>query len=157
MSKALWLLRHGDAEDHGARSDFDRRLTGRGERQARAAGRALALLRVDFEQVFTSPRVRALATARLACAALGIEPVTHDPLAGEFEEGDAEQLLGAISPDGALLLVGHEPDMSGLVHSFTGARVAMKKGGLAQIKLGAGRGELAVLLRPGEIELLVGD
>lgn len=157
MSKSLWLLRHGDAEDHEARSDFERRLTARGQRQARAAGRALERLRVDFEQVYTSPRVRALETARLACEQLGIEPVVYDALGGEFDDRGAGELIAATGPDGALMLVGHEPDMSGLVHSLTGARVAMKKGGLAQIKLGPGRGELAVLLRPSEIELLAGD
>jgi phosphohistidine phosphatase len=157
MSKTLWLLRHGDAEDRGVGPDFDRRLTDRGERQSRAAGRALSRLHVDFDHVYTSPRVRALETARLACEQLGIAPVIHEALGGEFDERDATELIAATGPDGALMLVGHEPDMSGLVHSLTGARVAMKKGGLAQIKLGAGRGELAVLLRPGEIELLAGD
>jgi phosphohistidine phosphatase len=156
MSKSLWLLRHGDAEEHGARPDFERRLTARGERQSRAAGRALARLGVEFAQAFTSPRIRALDTARLACAELGIEPVTHEPLGGEFHSDAADELIAAARDGEALLLVGHEPDMSGLVQSLSGSRVAMKKGGLAQIKLGPGRGELVTLLRPSEIELIAG-
>ena len=63
VAGTLWLLRHGDAEPHGSGPDFERRLTARGEQQARAAGRALARMGVSFERVFTSPRVRALDTA----------------------------------------------------------------------------------------------
>jgi phosphohistidine phosphatase len=136
------------------RPDFERSLTDRGQRQAWAAGRALAEMRVVIEQVFTSPRVRALDTARLACAELGIDPVIHQALSGEFEAQDASELLATTSSDGALLLVGHEPDLSGVVRTLTGARIEMKKGGLAAIRLGATRGELMLLLRPREIELL---
>jgi phosphohistidine phosphatase len=156
MPKTLWLLRHGEAEDQNSGGDFERRLTARGERQARAAGRALGRLEVDFEQVFTSPRVRAIETARLACAELGIEPVAHAALGGDFDQADAVELIAATGEDAALLLVGHEPDFSALVHSLTGARIALKKGGLAAIRLGISRGELAVLLRPREIELVAG-
>jgi hypothetical protein len=46
--------------------------------------------------------------------------------------------------------------MSGLVATLTGGHVAMKKGGLAAIRLGGVRAELALLLRPREIELVAG-
>jgi phosphohistidine phosphatase len=152
VAKTLWLLRHGDAESHGSRPDFDRRLSDRGERQSRAAGRALARLGVRFEHVFTSPRVRALDTARLVCAELGLEPVVHVPLGGGFDEREAAELLAATPEGGTLLLVGHEPDLSGLVAALTSARIEMKKGGLAAIRERA----LLVLLRPREIELVAG-
>jgi phosphohistidine phosphatase len=152
VARTLWLLRHGDAEPHGARSDFERRLTPRGERQSRAAGLALSRLGVRFERVFASPRVRALDTARLVCAELDLEPVVHEPLAGGFEPGDTAELLAAVGPGAALLLVGHEPDLSGLVAAMTGARIEMKKGGIAAIR----DGSLVELLRPGEIELVAG-
>jgi phosphohistidine phosphatase len=151
----LWLLRHGEAEDT-APSDFERRLTARGERQALCAGRALARLGVEFEHVFSSPRVRALATARLACSELGVEVVAHEPLSGGISLEDALELVHATAGDGALLLVGHEPDFSRLVGQLTGARVAVKKGGLVGIRVGGGGGELAALLRPREIELVAG-
>ncbi|HEX2702487.1 MAG TPA: phosphoglycerate mutase family protein [Solirubrobacteraceae bacterium] len=154
MAKTLWLLRHGEAEDPGRGSDSDRRLTKRGEDQARAAGRALSRLGVTFELVFASPRVRALDTARIASVELRLEPILHEPLGGDFGADDAAELVAATSDGGALLLVGHEPDMSGLVAAFTGGHVAMKKGGLAAIRLAGRRGELALLLRPREIEFL---
>jgi phosphohistidine phosphatase len=150
VAGTLWLLRHGDAEPHGAGSDFDRRLTARGEHQSRAAGRAFVRLGVSFEEVFASPRVRALETARLACAELGGEPIVHEPLSGGFDERDAAALLAATPPGRSLLLVGHEPDLSGVVAALTSARVEMKKGGVAAIR----GGQLIALLRPREIELV---
>ena len=51
MARQLWLLRHAEAEPHGARPDPERRLTQRGEQQARAAGAALALLDPGFQAV----------------------------------------------------------------------------------------------------------
>ena len=48
MARQLWLLRHAEAEPHGTRADAERRLTERGESQARAAGIALARLRGEL-------------------------------------------------------------------------------------------------------------
>jgi phosphohistidine phosphatase len=152
VARTLWLLRHGDAEPHGSGSDFERRLTARGEHQSRAAGQAFVRLGVGFDHVFTSPRVRALDTARLVCAELRMTAVVHPPLAGGFGERDVGELLGACGPSGSLLLVGHEPDLSGLVHALSAARIEMKKGGIAAVR-GA---QLVALLRPGEIELVAG-
>ena len=152
MARIVWLLRHGDAEPHGSRDDFARRLTARGERQATGAGRALARLDVQFEAVYSSPRVRALDTALLACAELGCTPLEHESLAGGFDARDAAELLAPHRGAPAVMLVGHEPDLSGLVAALTGARIEMKKGGLAAI----GSGALLALLRPREIELVAG-
>jgi phosphohistidine phosphatase len=152
VARTLWLLRHGDAESHGSGPDFERRLTARGERQSRAAGRAFARLGVKFDHVFTSPRIRALDTARLACAELDLEPVVHEPLSGGFDERDADELLRSTAPNGVVLLVGHEPDLSGLVAALTTARIEMKKGGVAVIR----GGRLVALLRPREVELVAG-
>jgi phosphohistidine phosphatase len=145
----LWLLRHGDAEPD-APSDAERRLTPKGERQARAAGAALAAEGVRFAAVFTSPRVRALDTARLACEALGIEPVVHEPLSGGFGAEEARSLL----QDEPVLLVGHEPDFSQIVADLTGGRIDLKKGGIAVVRVEGTRGELRVLLRPAELKLM---
>jgi phosphohistidine phosphatase len=105
---------------------------------------------VSFEQVFASPRVRALETARLVCVELGGEPVVHEPLSGGFDERDVAALLAATGPGSSVLLVGHEPDLSGVVAALTSARIEMKKGGVAAIR----GGQLIALLRPREIELV---
>jgi phosphohistidine phosphatase len=151
MARQLWLLRHGEAEPHGLANDDDRRLTERGEGQSRAAGRALAALEVTFQAVYTSPKVRARDTARLACEALGCEPVDHQPLRMGFSADDALELLHA---DERILVVGHEPDISQVVHDLTGGQIDMKKGGVAGLRLDGGHAELIVLLRPRELDRL---
>ncbi len=139
----LWLLRHGDAADGSP--DAERKLTKKGERQAAAAGAALAALGVEIEACLTSPKVRAAETARLACKPLRAEPQHEPALAGG--PFDASQLAAGL---GEVLLVGHDPDFSMAVHDLTGAQVRMKKGGLA----GVDHGELLVMLRPVELAVI---
>jgi phosphohistidine phosphatase len=136
----IWLLRHGDAAEGSP--DAERPLTEKGKEQSRAAGRALKKLGVKPAACLTSPKVRALDTARIACEELGIEPQHEPKLAGG--PFDPEALAAGLGDD--VLLVGHDPDFSMAVHSLTGAQVRMKKGGLAGIE----KGELKALLRPTE-------
>jgi phosphohistidine phosphatase len=154
MAQQLWFLRHGEAEPHDAREDADRRLTARGERQAQAAGAALARLGAEFTACLTSPRVRAADTAKLVCESLGIDPVVHEPLSGGFDRDDALDALTGQEEDARILLVGHEPDFSQVVHDLTGGRIDLKKGGIAAVRLQSARGELLVLLRPRELETM---
>ena len=141
----IWLLRHGEAEDSSP--DAERPLTAEGERQARAAGAAMASLGVEIDACLSSPKVRAADTARLACEPLGVEVQLEPALAGG--PFDPDQLAAGL---GEVLLVGHDPDFSMAVHRLTGAQVRMKKGGLA----GVDRGELMVLLRPAELAAIAG-
>jgi phosphohistidine phosphatase len=136
----IWLLRHGDAEDGSP--DAERRLTAKGEQQARAAGKALAALGVKIDACLASPKVRARDMARLACEELGVE-VKVDPALGGGEL-DSEELVAGL---GNVLLVGHDPDFSQAVHDLTGARVQLSKGALAGVE----DGELKALLRPGDL------
>ncbi len=146
MTQILWILRHGDAEPHEAKPDAERELTPRGEQQSRDAGAALAKLGVELAACFTSPKVRARDTAALACESLGCEPTEHKPLHAGFSADDARELLGGFGADDRILVVGHEPDLSQVVHDLTGARIDLKKGGVAAVR----DGELIVLLRPRE-------
>ena len=152
MARQLWLLRHGEAEPHDARPDDERELTDRGREQSRAAGRALAALELTFQLAFTSPKVRAQATAELACAALGVEPVVHAPLRAGFDRSGALDLLYGAGEDQRVLVVGHDPDFTQVVHDLTGARIDLKKGGVAGVRLDGPRGELVALLRPRELD-----
>jgi phosphohistidine phosphatase len=137
----IYLLRHGDAED-GDGSDAARQLTPKGERQAVAAGRALAALGAKIDACLASPRVRAAATARLACEPLGLEPET----AAELSGGTFDSLALAAGR-GDVLLVGHEPDFSNEVARLTGAKVKMRKGGLAIVD----GSTLVAVLRPADL------
>jgi phosphohistidine phosphatase len=141
----IWLLRHGDAQDGSP--DSERPLTDKGREQSRAAGAALAALGVELDACLTSPKVRAADTARIACEQLGdLEPQVEPKLAGG--PFDAVELAAGLGEE--VLLVGHEPDFSDAVRSLTGARVDLKKGGLAAVR----DGELVVLMRPRELKRL---
>ena len=152
MAQQLWLLRHGEAEPHDSATDVDRKLTARGRDQSRAAGRTLAALGVGFQMAFTSPKVRARDTAELACEALGLEPVDHEPLSAGFDRDDALELMAAAGGNRRVLVVGHEPDFSQVVHDLTGARVDLKKGGVAAVRLDGTSAELIVVMRPRELD-----
>lgn len=140
----IYLLRHGDAED-GSGDDAARRLTPKGERQARDAGKALAAMGAEIDACLASPKVRAADTARLACEALALEPETAIALrGGPFDS------LSLAAGRGDVLLVGHEPDFSGEVGRLTGARVKLRKGGLAIVD----GSTLVALLRPRDLAAL---
>jgi phosphohistidine phosphatase len=142
----IYLLRHGEAAD-GVGDDAARRLTAKGERQARDAGRALAALEAGIDACLASPKVRALETARLACEALGVEVEVTQAL-----RGGAFDALDLAAGRGDTLLVGHEPDFSAEVGRLTGANVAMKKGGIAVVDGSV----LVALLRPKELRRIAG-
>ncbi len=138
---AIYLLRHGDAED-GDGDDAARRLTAKGERQARVAGAALAVLGAGIDTCLASPRARAMETARLACEALGLEPEAAPEL-----HGGGFDSLALAAGRGEVLLVGHEPDFSAEVGRLTGAHAKLKKGGLAIVD----GPTLVALLRPADL------
>ena len=141
----IWLLRHGEAEEGS--DDDARRLTPKGERQSRLAGHALARLEAGIETCLASPKVRARATAELASEALGVNVEVAEALkGGDFDPNELAAGRGTV------LLVGHEPDFSRAIRASTGARVDLKKGGLAAIDDGV----LLSLLRPGQIRAIAG-
>jgi phosphohistidine phosphatase len=139
----IWLLRHGDAEDGSP--DSARELTGKGKKQSRVAGAALKALDEGIEGCLTSPKVRARQTAELACEPLGVKPESDDRLAGGGFDA-----VGLAEGRGNVLLVGHEPDFSTVIAELTGARVRMRKGGLAAIEDGV----LHALLRPADLRTI---
>ncbi len=141
----LWLLRHGEAAE--GRPDEARALTERGRADARNVGLALAALGVALDTCLSSPKQRALQTAQLVCAQLGIDFELEPALAAGG--WDAERLAAG---RGQTLIVAHNPAISGAVRDCSGARVNMRAGGIAGIE----RGELVVLLTPAELARLAG-
>jgi phosphohistidine phosphatase len=140
----IWFLRHGEAEEEAAGDDA-RRLTEDGKAQAAAVGGAIAALGIRLDACLSSPKVRARDTAAIACDGLPVEVTEAEPL----REGDFDALALAQGWEG-VLLVGHEPALSRAIQSLTGARVKLKKGGLAGVR----DGELRVLVRPRELDAI---
>ena len=87
----LALLRHGETEwsksgQHTGRTDLE--LTDTGRLQAELAGRVLRELELADPLVISSPRIRALITAKLA--GLAVDEVSE--LLAEWENGSYEGL-----------------------------------------------------------------
>jgi phosphohistidine phosphatase len=153
---AIILVRHAEAEDRALGTpDPERRLVPAGRRAARATGKALHALKAAPACVVTSPYPRAYETAELVASALAV-PLVEDGAVLGIEAGDVPGLIERHGDD--LLLVGHDPDFSALVHALTGARVSFPKAGAALIDpVGGTRGELRWFLRPRALALIAGE
>jgi phosphohistidine phosphatase len=150
----LHLLRHahaGDALEWQGDDDL-RPLTSRGRKQAERLGRFMCEHGIRPDVIVSSPLVRALQTAEIVAAELGMTVRRDARLASDFGKGDLWALLdelGAREP----LLVGHEPDLSALLSYLTDSPgLPMKKGTLATVdletRLADGDGVLRWLLPP---------
>ncbi|MCC7493531.1 MAG: histidine phosphatase family protein [Fimbriimonadaceae bacterium] len=156
----IYFLRHGIAEDF-ASSDAARRLTTEGRARCRQAAAGLAALDVQFTAVWSSPLVRARETAELVLPGHRVsirEELANAPLDRLFEA------LSELPPDAVVLLVGHEPQLSGAVERLLGVEygaVEMKKAALAQVQIDLRRGSqgggLLVMLLPPRALRLVGS
>lgn len=159
----LFFMRHAHAVDpqDWRGEEAARPLTEKGRKRARAAATGLARLYPPVGALLTSPYVRAYETAVIVGSVLGLPVETADALAPGFDLSRLDQAL-ALRPDiESMLLVGHEPDLSQIIHLLTQRdeteRVVMKKascclvvapeetsGGTSAAEL-AGRCELAWL------------
>jgi phosphohistidine phosphatase len=139
----LWLLRHAEAAD--GLPDDQRPLTERGMRQAADAGVALQRIGVRLDVCLTSPKLRAVQTAQLACEPLGVQVVVEPVLSGE--PFDVHELIAGLDD---VMLVGHDPSFTLTLHDLTGTQSRLRKGGLA----GIAKGELVTLLRPSELSAI---
>jgi phosphohistidine phosphatase len=152
----VYFLRHGIAEERDAwhGSDFERPLTPEGRERMRREAKALAKLPLAIDAVLTSPLVRAHETATIVAAGLRVHgaPVVDARLGAEFDIDQLRAMLAEHSSAGAVMLVGHEPNMGETVGRLVGgANLVLKKGGLAYVALesaAAERGTLRWLLPP---------
>jgi phosphohistidine phosphatase len=110
-------------------------------------GEFLAGRKVEVDFVLTSPLPRAAQTADIAAEHLKVICREEKLLAPGFSAGEVPRLLRK-HPHDSLMLVGHEPDFSGIIESLTGANVKMAKAGLALVDYAAGKGRLLWLLPP---------
>ncbi|WP_431986641.1 SixA phosphatase family protein [Streptomyces griseoflavus] len=120
--RRLVVLRHAKSARPEAVTDHERPLAARGERDAPAAGRALADADCLPGLALCSTAVRARRTWELAAAQWGTPPpVRHDP---RLYHGEVRDLLAVIHevPAGieTLLLVGHNPGLEDLVLTLAG-------------------------------------
>ncbi|WP_460936265.1 SixA phosphatase family protein [Phycicoccus ginsengisoli] len=119
--KVLLLLRHAKAEQVLGKPDHERELTGRGRRDARAAGRWLHEHELGAELVLCSPTTRTRQTweAAQSGGACG-ETVQFD---STLYDGGAREVLQTVRELGGdaqvVLVVGHNPTMAVLASSLS--------------------------------------
>jgi phosphohistidine phosphatase len=139
----LYLLRHGIAEDQSpSGTDHDRRLTARGRVRMRRAAVGLRVLIGSVDAILTSPYPRAAETAVIAAAALPHAPKPRelDALTPDASPMETLRVLRTVAKGEQVLLVGHEPLLSGLASllltgSVDGMRIDLKKGGCIAVTI----------------------
>ncbi|MGD9570416.1 MAG: histidine phosphatase family protein [Thermoleophilia bacterium] len=137
------LLRHGVAEDAGPATghrDEPRALTPEGIAKMEAAARGMAALRLVVDGVVTSPLVRCRQTAGIVGAALGATWREDRRLRPGARLDAVEDVLIEHPDAEALMLCGHQPDLSLVVAELTGgAHVEFRKGSLALLEVTSAR------------------
>jgi len=117
----LYLLRHAEAED-GRTNDEQRALTAKGEKQARNVGKFCRSHSIIPDIILSSPLRRAEETARIFARELDLPNIVQ--LEEFLRPGmTAKSTLSGLEKyreKASILLVGHEPDFSGLAGSLIG-------------------------------------
>jgi phosphohistidine phosphatase len=130
MLMDLILWRHAEAETGDiALPDARRRLTERGEKQARQVARWLQLHLPQKRTILVSPAERTTQTAHALESAYEIEP----RLGPGASVADLLTVVGWPGQNGAVLVIGHQPTLgrvAALLLGGTEADWSIKKGGV---------------------------
>ena len=161
----LYILRHAIAVPRGTPGypDDNRPLTDEGIRKMRKAARGLKRILPELDAILTSPMERAAETAHIVAEALHLEDrlfITESLKPGMNEKRVFAE-LAHYEHARALMLVGHEPDLSTLASTLIGAPAAgleLKKGCAMRIDVDAlpphDTGRLVFLLQPKHLRAL---
>ena len=153
----LYFLRHASAGEHlvNPKKDEKRALDKEGIEQCGYVGRALSALNVQVDTIISSPLKRATQTASLVGNELGHEGKLQidNALRPESALADFRKLLEKYSRQEALMVVGHNPNLSqflGAIISDAGceASLELKKGGVAKVDMRRTSGTLQWCVSP---------
>lgn len=140
----LYILRHGDAVEHGdpRYKENDRPLTPKGIQRTKQLAHILREMEITFDAVLTSPLARARETAEILARGMKLQDnmrfCEHLAPSGSMEE--LVHQINMIRPaPKSVMLVGHEPYLSGFVSLLcTGAPglpMVFKKGALCRLQI----------------------
>lgn len=136
----VYLMRHAHAVERGEWGWFDetRPLTEKGRLAAGAVAEGLARESPPISRIISSPYARALETATIVTRRLGLS-VTVDPrLTPGFQIGLFFGVVVESHATGSLLLIGHEPDLGGIVTGIARERrhpITFKKATVVLLRL----------------------
>lgn len=140
----LYLLRHGDAVEASdpRYKDAERPLTVKGIQRTKLLADALVQMEISFDVVLSSPLVRARETAELVARGLkfGGKPELTEALTPFGSMENLVHQLTTLRPvPQSVLLVGHEPYLSGFISLLCtggpGLELEMKKGALCRLEV----------------------
>lgn len=140
----LLLWRHAEAEE--GEDDLKRRLTARGEKQAKAMAAWLRAHQPKDLRILVSPAVRTQQTAE----ALKMPFETHRKLGPDACVSELIAASGWPDAKGSVLIVGHQPGLGRLASLLLGGQEAdwsIKKGALWWISNRVRRAETQSVLR----------
>jgi phosphohistidine phosphatase len=126
----FYFVRHGKASQMAA-TDAERPLTPGGVESVKNMATVLHRAGIKPTKIYTSPRVRAVQTANLLAAALGQEAEVNDACNFHFNAKAALNLASGLMDDDEVMFVGHNPSMSEVVETITGASVELSTGAVA--------------------------
>jgi phosphohistidine phosphatase len=133
----IYILRHGIAEEGApGHPDSERRLTPEGKEKLRTILACARKAGVKPAVVLSSPYVRAKETAEIARQELKLSGTIHETNAlTPMEHPEKVWTEVRAHQDAAqLLVVGHEPLLSGLIaYLIGGGAIDLKKGALARV------------------------
>lgn len=166
----LLIIRHAIAKDRDefaatGRPDCERPLTRRGCRRMRSNAAGVAQVAGAVDRLLASPYARAVETARIVGAALGVTNFeTLDALAQDHDPNEFLLWL-ATQPASFVAIIGHEPQLGRLIALCTGgggeAFVELKKGAACLIDFSSevpqpGEGRMVWLLQPSQLRAIAG-
>jgi phosphohistidine phosphatase len=126
----LYFLRHAKACPRGPkyRPDSKRPLTREGEKAMRQTAAGIQKLDLSFDLILASPYVRALRTAEILAEAYESKKlfVTRHLAADAAPRDVVEEIMGNFGTLENIVLVGHEPFLSGLISILLSGKPGMK-------------------------------
>lgn len=134
----LYFVRHGLAHwPSWPGNDDERPLNRDGQLMMEAVAQGLRRREVQPELILHSPLLRARQTAEIIAEALSRAELLreHRLLEPGFNPKALRELLHELEECGALMLVGHAPDMGEVVASLTGHAAKFKEGTVAHVKV----------------------
>jgi phosphohistidine phosphatase len=144
--------------------DLKRPLDKEGKQHCLHLAHVLNALKVNFDQVVSSPLKRSLQTAQLVATETGFEGpiVLSDALAPEATYADFKKLLAEHQGAENLLVVGHSPNIQGFLGSLLVPRedglkpamVRLRKGSIARVSMSKGPAVLTSVLDPRTVKAL---
>jgi phosphohistidine phosphatase len=142
--------------------DIQRDLTASGRKEIQDVANSIGGLKLAIDLIASSPLRRALDTAVIVAKELKNQKNLEvwDELKPEAQFADLYRKLSKLRQGSSVLLVGHEPYLSGLISELIsggrGVRILLKKGGMAKVVANSftpkPSGELKWLLTPRQIK-----